>query len=466
MNSAIVVADTAATAAQYNNLRKDLVLDGGDFATSGGAANVQTLALDAQIVTAYATGMLVKFKAGYTNTAACSININTIGANTIKQMNGSDLEPGMIVAGATVVLIYDGTNFQLVNPAASGNGDFGDGSDGAIAFDGSTAHAGFSSLVGTVYTLTRDVFGTTITLTGTGTIIDTAGYRVYASVGIVRASGNGKFRNNGGSAGDGQDGQSGGSGTGGTAGTAGAAAPGVTVPSGIAGKAGIAGTGSEGNASNGGDDGTVGTAGDAATTPHSASGSAGGAGGDSSAYSSFAGGAGGAGGANTKREVKTAIRAETLIVHSGASTVTFIRPAPGAGSGGTGAWSIGATSQQYATGGSGGSGASGGFILIVARHITDSGTATMFEAIGGDGGDGGDGWCSNGTAAGIAGSGGGAGGSGGTVLRLYKSLVGTATVAVTGGSKGVKGVKAGSGTCSDGSDGTDGTTGVSQDIIL
>lgn len=117
MNSGTVSAASSATAAQYNNLRKDLVLAGGDFATSGGSANAQTLTLDSQIVTSYTTGMAIKFKAGFTNTAACTININSIGANTIKRIDGTDLQPSDIVSGGTHIIVYDGTNFKLTNTA-------------------------------------------------------------------------------------------------------------------------------------------------------------------------------------------------------------------------------------------------------------------------------------------------------------------------------------------------------------
>lgn len=117
MNSATVAAAQTATAAQYNNLRKDLVLAAGDYATSGGSANAHTLALDAQIVTSYTAGMLIKFKAGFTNTASATINVNSIGANTLRRQDGALLAPSDIVANKLYEIMYDGTNFILLTPS-------------------------------------------------------------------------------------------------------------------------------------------------------------------------------------------------------------------------------------------------------------------------------------------------------------------------------------------------------------
>jgi hypothetical protein len=68
-------------------------------------------------ITAYAAGMVVAFKAGGTNTSASTLNLNGLGAKSIKKgKTGSlDLGPGDIGLGKTVVGIYDGTNFQQIN---------------------------------------------------------------------------------------------------------------------------------------------------------------------------------------------------------------------------------------------------------------------------------------------------------------------------------------------------------------
>jgi hypothetical protein len=82
------------------------------YGTSGGAANVQTLALTPSL-TAYAAGQMFVFKAGFTNTAAATFNVDSVGAKNIF-IDGAALNGGEIVANRVYVLVYDGTQFQLI----------------------------------------------------------------------------------------------------------------------------------------------------------------------------------------------------------------------------------------------------------------------------------------------------------------------------------------------------------------
>lgn len=117
LNSSTVTAASDATADQYNNLRKDVLARAGEYAVSTGSANAQLLAVDAQIV-AYETGQVFRFKAGYANTAALTLNVNSIGVKTIK--NGAfDLIAGDVKADDIISVIYDGTNLQLLNTKTS-----------------------------------------------------------------------------------------------------------------------------------------------------------------------------------------------------------------------------------------------------------------------------------------------------------------------------------------------------------
>ncbi len=65
---------------------------------------------------AYTDGMMVSFKAGTANTGACTLDVNGLGAKTIKKFGTYDTVTGDIVSGQDVVVIYDGTNFQLQTP--------------------------------------------------------------------------------------------------------------------------------------------------------------------------------------------------------------------------------------------------------------------------------------------------------------------------------------------------------------
>lgn len=133
-DSVAVVAGQDATAVQYNNLRKDVIQNAGDYEDSGGAASAYTLAIDAAI-TAYAAGQVFKFKANHANTGAATLNVNGIGAKTIKKNRGADdLIEGDIISGQIAIVIYDGTNLQLLSPSGPGQtrfaATFGENIDG------------------------------------------------------------------------------------------------------------------------------------------------------------------------------------------------------------------------------------------------------------------------------------------------------------------------------------------------
>lgn len=68
--------------------------------------------------TAYTTGMRFTFKVGTANTGACSLNVNGLGAKTIKKNYNSDLATGDILANQIIEVVYDGTNMQLVSATA------------------------------------------------------------------------------------------------------------------------------------------------------------------------------------------------------------------------------------------------------------------------------------------------------------------------------------------------------------
>ncbi|MEE8151288.1 MAG: hypothetical protein V3T43_06190 [Nitrosomonadaceae bacterium] len=90
----------------------------GDYASAAGTGDVITLALDAAIV-AYLEGGTYKFKATANNTGATTLNVNSIGAKTIKKYHDQDLEADDIENGMVIVCIYDGTVMQMVNADAN-----------------------------------------------------------------------------------------------------------------------------------------------------------------------------------------------------------------------------------------------------------------------------------------------------------------------------------------------------------
>lgn len=97
------------------------------FGTDAGSTDTYAATLD-PIPSAYVTGQIYWFKANTANTGAATINFNTLGAKTIVKVQGgitTTLADNDIRAGQWVVMIYDGTNMQMVgqlgNAPASGS---------------------------------------------------------------------------------------------------------------------------------------------------------------------------------------------------------------------------------------------------------------------------------------------------------------------------------------------------------
>ena len=84
------------------------------YAADGEASDTYAVTLST-VPTAYTTGMLVVFKANTVNTAAATLNVNELGAKTIKKNVTEDLANGDIQANGINAVIYDGTNFQLIS---------------------------------------------------------------------------------------------------------------------------------------------------------------------------------------------------------------------------------------------------------------------------------------------------------------------------------------------------------------
>lgn len=63
----------------------------------------------------YSAGAQFSFVAQNTNTAAVTIDIDTLGAKAVTKFGTTPLDAGDIVAGAITVIEYDGTRFQLLN---------------------------------------------------------------------------------------------------------------------------------------------------------------------------------------------------------------------------------------------------------------------------------------------------------------------------------------------------------------
>ena len=282
----------------------------------------------------------------------------------------SDIQPaGTAASAGNKGLAADAGHVHTQNRG----GVFGDGSDGAVTLDGSTTYSGFGAPSGNVYTMSRDVFCTSLVI-DSGVTLKPAGYRVFVAGAIT---GTGTISANGNSGSGASAGGSSGSGTltGGRPGGAG----GTTSPA-----AGSNGTNS-----------TVGT-------PAAGNGGAG----------TDAAGNGGSPVSSSVTFFRVPFNALAAIV-PGIDAANGNGPSGGAGGGGGGG----------STGGAGGGGGGGGGPVFVFAWSIASGIA--ITATGGAGGN----------ASGNGGGGGG--GTGGLVLLYTLSAWGgTATLTAGGAGSG------------------------------
>lgn len=87
------------------------------YAPDAEASDAYAIALDPAI-TAYLEGQTFIFKANTANTGASSLNVNGVGAITLKKSHDQDTETGDIESGSIVEVTYDGTNFQILSVSA------------------------------------------------------------------------------------------------------------------------------------------------------------------------------------------------------------------------------------------------------------------------------------------------------------------------------------------------------------
>lgn len=90
----------------------------GTFQYLTSVAGTNTITATAPIsMTALAAGQVFRFVAAATNTSGVTLNINSIGAKAITKNGTTALTANEILINSAIEVIYDGTQFQLVNPA-------------------------------------------------------------------------------------------------------------------------------------------------------------------------------------------------------------------------------------------------------------------------------------------------------------------------------------------------------------
>jgi hypothetical protein len=111
--------DTGGTGAKLWVLPSDIAKNIQDavysYAADAEASDTYAITLTPAVAT-YAEGQVFFFKANTANTGAATLNVNALGAKTIKKLHDQDLEDNDIEAGQMVMVMYDGTNFQMFSP--------------------------------------------------------------------------------------------------------------------------------------------------------------------------------------------------------------------------------------------------------------------------------------------------------------------------------------------------------------
>jgi hypothetical protein len=89
----------------------------GSFLTVTGTDTITATVSPA--LTAYASGQMFAFVAANTNTGAVTINISSLGAKAITKNGNTALSAGDLTANYLFVVVYDGTQFQVVGVSAT-----------------------------------------------------------------------------------------------------------------------------------------------------------------------------------------------------------------------------------------------------------------------------------------------------------------------------------------------------------
>ena len=90
-----------------------------NYAADTGAADAYAIAMS-PAVTAYAAGQRFVFLATNANTGASTLDVDSLGVKTILKLNDQALEANDIEAGHLVEVVYNGTQFEMQTPLASG----------------------------------------------------------------------------------------------------------------------------------------------------------------------------------------------------------------------------------------------------------------------------------------------------------------------------------------------------------
>ena len=131
-------------------------------------------------VTSYVTGQMFWFVASGTNTGATTLNIDSLGAKNITRGTAA-LAAGDIISGAVALVVYDGTQFQLLSIirsiqtngtiASAGTTNIGAANAEYLSVSGTTTITAFDAVVAGIYRVLQFQGALTLTHNGTSLIL-------------------------------------------------------------------------------------------------------------------------------------------------------------------------------------------------------------------------------------------------------------------------------------------------------
>jgi hypothetical protein len=159
----------------------------GDY-LRGNGSNVQMSAIQAADLPAATTSTQGAVQLDGTASDIQAVGQSAAAGSSGEAADAKHVHQGVtsLAAGSGVSITGgDGSGHGALTVSASGGsgnygGLFGDGSDGSVTLDGSTTYNSFSSLAGSTYTLTRDVFASSLTI-DSGVTLQTANYRIFCT---------------------------------------------------------------------------------------------------------------------------------------------------------------------------------------------------------------------------------------------------------------------------------------------
>lgn len=105
---------------QYGSPVNSLIGGTNYYYTATGAANAYAITVPSPIViTSLVAGNFFHFRANFTNTGPATLKVNALAAVALIRPDGNPLQAGDVPNGSIARVVYDGTSFQLVAPAAS-----------------------------------------------------------------------------------------------------------------------------------------------------------------------------------------------------------------------------------------------------------------------------------------------------------------------------------------------------------